>query len=119
MKTERLQLLPFTESSSGAVLTGERFKGVGYYNSSASLQTLIFDTNDFVGKITVQASLDTNPENESQWFDVYVFPGDSTQDGSTAITTVFSTSVTGNFVWLRAVATGFIGGTINEVKLVY
>ena len=119
MKTSSLVLIPETEYSGTASLSGDRQKAVGYYRRSASTQTVRFQTNDFAGTITVQASLDSDPTEDSHWFDVYVFPGDSTQDGSTAITTDFSTSLTGNFVWIRAVVGSFTGGTINTVTLTY
>jgi len=119
MKTSSLVLIPETEYSSTANLSGDRQKAVGYYRRSASTQTVRFQTNDFAGTITIQASLDSDPTTDSEWFNVYVFPGDSTQDGSTAITTDFSTSLTGNFVWVRAVVGNFTGGTITSVTLTY
>jgi len=119
MKTDSLTLLPETEYSGTASISGDRQKGVGYYKRYASSQTVRFQTNDFAGTITVQASLDSDPESDSDWFDVYIFPGDSSQDGSTAITTDFSTSLTGNFTWVRAVVSHFAGGTIDSVTLTY
>jgi len=119
MKTNSLVLIPQTEYSGAGALSGDRQKAVGYYRRSASIQTVRFQTNDFAGTITIQASLDSDPNTDSEWFNVYVFPGDSTQDGSTAITTDFSTSLTGNFVWLRAVVGSFTGGTIDSVILMY
>jgi len=119
VKTNNLTLLPETEFTGASTITGDRQKAVGYYRRTSSSQTVRFQTNDFAGTITIQASLDSDPAEENQWFDVYVFPGDSTQDGSTAITTDFSTSLTGNFVWIRAVVGSFTGGTINTVLLTY
>ena len=119
MKTDSLILIPATEYSGVSAITGARQKGVGYYNSNSHSQSVRFQTNDFAGTITVQASLDSDPENNSDWFDVYTFPGDSSQDGSTAITIDFSTSLSGNFTWVRAVVGSFTGGTINSVTLTY
>ena len=119
MKTNNLKLLPETEFSGASTVVGDRQKGVGYYRRTSSSQTVRFQTDDFAGIITIQASLDNDPTNDSQWFEVYVFPGDSTQDGSTAISTNFSTSITGNFAWIRATVSNFTGGTINSVTLTY
>jgi len=119
MKTDSLVLLPETEFGGIESIHGGRQKGVGYYRSRSSTQTVRFQTDDFAGTITIQASLDSNPDSNSDWFDVYVFPGDSTQDGSTAISTDFSTSITGNFVWVRSVVSDFTGGIINQVTLTY
>lgn len=119
MKTDSLTLISETEYSGTTAFSGDRQKGVGFYKRSSSTQTVRFRTDDFVGTITIQGSLDSDPTTDSEWFDVYEFPNDSTQDGSTAISTDFSTSITGNFVWLRATVSGFTGGTITSVVLTY
>jgi hypothetical protein len=119
VKTDSLTLIPTTEFSGVAAFSGDRQKGVGYYKRTSSSQTVRFRTDDFAGTITIQASLDTDPTQDSEWFDVYTFPGDSSQDGSTAISSDFSTSLTGNFVWLRATVSAFAGGTITGVTLTY
>lgn len=119
MKTNSLTLISETEYSGTPAFVSDRQKGVGYYKRSSSTQTVRFITDDFAGVITIQASLDTDPTEDSAWFDVYVFPGDSVQDGSTAISTDFSTSLTGNFAWIRASVSAFTGGTINSVTLTY
>lgn len=128
MKTDSLVLLPNTEygiptgnydGSSETSFFGDRQKGVGYYKRSGSTQTVRFRTDDFIGTITIQGSLDTDPTQNSEWFDIYTYPGDSSQDGSTAISADFSTTLTGNFTWLRASVDAFTGGTITEVTLTY
>lgn len=119
MKTSSLTLIPETEYSGTAAFSGDRQKGVGYYKSSSSTQSIRFQTDDFAGAITIQGSLDADPTEDSEWFDAYVFPGDSATDGSTAITTDYSITLTGNFTWLRATVSGFTGGTINSVTLTY
>ena len=128
MKTNSLILLPETEygvpsgnynGSSETTFSGDRVKGVGYYKSSSSTQTIRFRANDFVGLVTVQASLDADPTADTDWFDAYVFPGDSTIDGSTAVTTDYSITLTGNFAWIRATVSEFTGGTIGSITLTY
>lgn len=127
MKSQNIVLIPATTygipsgNYNGVSLTfaGDRQKASNYYRRSANSQTLRFTTDDFVGEITIQASLDTDPTEDSQWFDIYTFPGDSATDGSTAITTDYATSVLGRFAWIRAVVTGFTDGTIDAVTLTY
>jgi len=128
VKTSGLILLPETiwgepsgnyDGSSETAFNGDRQKAVGYYKSTSSTQSIRFQSNDFVGLITIQGSLDADPYEDSEWFDAYVFPGDSTIDGSTAVTTDYSITLTGNFTWLRATVSAFTGGTINSVTLTY
>ena len=127
MKTDSLILIPTTEygipsgnyDGISDFFFGDRKKGVAYYRGNGSTQTVRFRTDEFIGTITIQASLDADPIDESEWFDVYTFPGDSSQDGSTAISADFSTSLTGNFAWIRARVTDYTGGTINSVTLIY
>jgi hypothetical protein len=128
VKTVNQELLPETEygvpsgnydGSSETEFSSDRLKGVGYYKTNATSQTIRFTSNDFVGTIVIQGSLDADPDTDTQWFDAYTFPGDSTIDGSTAVTTSYSITLQGNFTWLRAKVQDFTGGTINSVLLTY
>ena len=84
-----------------------------YYGGQGSLQTIFYDLDSFVGKITVQATLN-EVTSAAQWFDI-----SERGDGLTPDTGYTSSTVTGNFAWLRARVEGFDGGTITEVKAVY
>lgn len=127
MKQSSLILIPETTygtpsgnyDGSSLSFTGDRQKASNYYKRSANSQTLLFTTDEFVGEIAIQASLDTDPTQDSQWFEIYSFPGDSATDGSTAISANYATGVSGRFAWIRAVVTGFTDGTINTVTLSY
>lgn len=127
MKSTNISLIPFTTygvpsgNYDGTSLTfaGDRQKASNYYKRSSSSQTLRFTTDEFVGEIVIQASLDTDPTDDAHWFNIYTFPGDSATDGSTAITTDYATAVSGRFAWIRAVVTGFTDGTIDAVTLSY
>ncbi len=123
MKTENLVLLPLTvygtpsgnyDGSSDTAFDGDRQKGVGYYVRRSSTQSVRFQLTGFVGVITIQGTLDADPQTDSQWFDVYEYG-----DGSTAETGDFSQAIIGNFTWLRAHVTAFTGGTITAVTLTY
>ncbi len=123
MRTENLVMLPLTvygtpsgnyDGSSDTAFDGDRQKGVGYYRSRRSTQSVRFQLSGFVGRITIQGTLDADPQTDSQWFDVYSYG-----DGSTPQTGDFSQTLKGNFTWLRAQVTGFVGGTITSVTLTY
>lgn len=130
MKTNPLVLIPVTDygtpsgnydGSSETTFSGDRQKAANYYRNPTNTQTVRFDVDEFVGTITIQGTLDKDPNSSSDWFDIYVFPTDDSGslDGSTAISADFSTTITGKFTWLRATVSSFTGGTINFVNLIY
>jgi hypothetical protein len=123
MRTQNLVLLPLTvygtpsgnyDGSSDTAFDSDQQKGVGYYRRRSSTQSVRFQLSEFVGIITIQGTLDAYPETDSQWFDVYSYG-----DGSSQETGDFSQTLKGNFSWLRAQVTGFVGGTITSVTLTY
>jgi len=123
MKTQDLELLPLTiygvpsgnyDGSSDMDFSGDRQKAVAYYRRQSGTQSVRFVTTDFLGIIKIQASLDADPTQDEDWFDVYEFPDDSAE-----ITIDFSQSLIGNFAWIRAHVIGFLGGTINSVTVTY
>ena len=101
------------------LFNSDRQKAVGYYKSTSTSQTVRFSTNDFVGAVVLQGTLDADPTEDSDWFDAYTFPGDSAIDGSTAITTAYSITLHGNFTWIRAQVQTYTGCTIESVTLTY
>ena len=84
-----------------------------YYNGNGSIQTLFYNLDSFVGTVTVQATLNDLPE-QAQWIDI-----SERGDGITPDTGYTSSTVTGNFSWVRACVTNFEGGTIQSVTIVY
>lgn len=98
---------------SSQLFYGNAVPAANYYNGLGSVQTLFYDFNAFVGTVTVQATLNELP-SAAQWFDI-----SERGDGITPDTGYTSSTVTGNFAWLRARIEGFDGGTITEVKAVY
>ena len=115
MKTQDLVLIPETEyDGSTSDITGDRQKAASYYPTGTGLQSVLFDVNDFVGVITIQATLDSDPTADAEWFDVYTFP-----DDSSATTAILSHAVTGNFTWMRVRFEDFSQGTIQFVTISY
>jgi hypothetical protein len=84
-----------------------------YYGGQGSLQTITYRLQNFVGNITIEASLD-DLTNQARWFEI-----DTWGDGTETITGTRPVSVTGNFVWVRARIQGFDAGTIQAVTISY
>jgi len=79
-----------------------------YYGGQGTVQTITYSVNDFIGKITTQATLSDAPE-QAAWFDI-----DEYGDGSTIIPSDYHpVSVIGNFSWLRVEVTHFESGNIT------
>ena len=122
MKTTTLQLLPTTTygtpsgnyDGSSLDFVGDRQQAANYYGGFGGLQTVAIFLNTFQGRIRIQASLDSDPVSDSQWFHVSDF--DST---TAAVTTNFSVNITGNFTWIRANVLDFEAGTISKIMLSY
>jgi hypothetical protein len=122
MKTQDLVLIPATVhgtpsgnyDGSSLDFDGTRQKASDYYISKSGTQSVLFDVDDFVGDVTIQGTLDADPEVDDQWFDIYEFP-----DDSSATTATISYTIKGNFTWLRARVTNFTSGTINSITLTY
>ena len=122
MKTTTLQLLPTTSygtpsgnyDGSSQDFDGVRQQAANYYGGFGGLQTVAIFLTGFQGRIRIQASLDSDPITDAQWFRVYDF--DST---SSATTNNFSVNITGNFTWIRANVVDFDAGTISKIMLSY
>jgi hypothetical protein len=122
MKTTTLQLLPTTTygtpsgnyDGSSEDWSGDQQKAADYYGGFGQLQTIAFYLSGFQGKIKIEATLDSVPAVDADWFKVYEF--DST---SSPTTNNFSTNITGNFTWIRANVEEFSAGTITKVYMSY
>ena len=96
-------------------------KAANYYKGHGFIQTVWFNVTDFIGVITIQATLDRSPgevndttyATSSSWFTVTEF-GDSS-----IITDYRPIVVPGNFTWLRARIQNFDSGQINRVHVTY
>ena len=88
-------------------------RAADYYAGQGSIQTVLIQVTDFIGRIRLQASLNDDPA-EALWFELYDY--DQT-DGPT--TDYHPVTFTGNYVWLRAEITGFDSGTINNITVTY
>jgi len=122
MKTTTLQLLPTTTygtpsgnyDGSSEDWSGAKQQAANYYGGFGSLQTVAFFLHGFQGRIRIEASLETLPTADSEWFRVYNF--DTTTDPTT---NNFSVNINGNFTWMRANVEQFSQGTITKLMLSY
>jgi hypothetical protein len=122
MKTTTLQLLPTTTygtpsgnyDGSSQDFSGMEQKAANYYGGFGSLQTVAFFLTNFEGRIRIEATLESAPSSDADWFAVSNF--DST-GGQT--TENFSRNITGNFTWIRARVEDFEHGTINKLTVSY
>ena len=91
-----------------------KFKGDGYYSQPDGVHTVAYkitSTMNAAAVLKMQGTLATTP-TEDDWFDIA--SSRYTTDGST---TISSANFTGNYVWVRAKATGITAGTITEILL--
>lgn len=122
MKTTTVQLLPTTTygtpsgnyDGSSLDWSGPDQKAADYYGGFGQLQTVAFYLLNFQGLIRIEATLESVPATDADWFKVYDF--DSIEDPTT---NNFSTNITGNFTWIRATVIGFDAGTITKVMMSY
>ena len=89
-------------------ITGEKYKGDGYYGRSDGLHTVQYTYTEFTGTIDIQASLAIDP-TDSDWFTV--ISKTISQESKSEIE-----SFTGNYVWIRA-RVNYTDGTVNSVIL--
>ena len=92
-------------------VTGEKFKGDGYYGRADSLHTVAYHLTEFLGVVKMQATLATDP-GADDWFDI---DGTTEGDGSTVLTENTFKNFTGNFMWVRVIITEYSAGTVNKV----
>jgi len=89
-----------------------KFQGDGYYSQPDGVHTVSYKVNaTLTGSIKMQGTLATTP-TEDDWFDIA-----GTTFTTDQSTTISSANFTGNFVWVRAKATGVTAGTITEILL--
>jgi hypothetical protein len=126
--------------SSAQTVRGEKYKGDGYYSRADGLHTVQIRLSDFVGTIEIEGTLAVDPEDPFytncsdiiDWSPVLVetplcvsttglwqselvpFKLEYNGDPETS-TKVYN--FTGNYTWIRAYITEWVGGTINSIKM--
>jgi hypothetical protein len=93
---------------------GDAQPAANYYQGRGSLQTIFYRLDQFVGGISIEATVDQDP-NDATWIQV----DNLGADFSTQWSGVYSANVIGNFTWLRARITDFADGDIDSITAVY
>ena len=94
--------------STNAVITGDKFRGDGYYGRSDGFHTVQYSYAGLTGTVNIQGTLAVTPA-EVDWFTIHTYT--AAQETTSKIA-----SFTGNYVWIRAVVT-YTDGTVNSIIL--
>jgi hypothetical protein len=103
------------ESSSLGV-TGEMFKGDGFYGRSDGIHTIQYSVQGFIGSVEIEATLATDPV-DADWFLVPATTHTSLTTGDAEASGAFIKNFTGNYVWVRATIRNWTDGTVLSVLL--
>lgn len=140
MSSNSLTLIPLInrELPVGVAETriGDKVKGDGFYGRTDGLHTVQTNTTGFSGNITFQGSLELDP-GDSDWSTIFIddtnasvlgtvdTTGAVLQSGGNAVSALelenktgsLNYNFTGNFVWIRAVITGWTQGVVNSIYM--
>jgi hypothetical protein len=97
-------------------VTGEKFKGDGFYSRADGFHTVQYNLNGFIGVVSMQASLASDP-GAADWFTVTNSSITSASDDSDYNTGSFLVNFVGNFVWVRAIVRNWTDGSVTSVLL--
>jgi hypothetical protein len=102
--------------STTETVTGDKYKGDGYYGRSDGIHTVQYTVNGFIGSIDMQATLAVNPTSDD-WFTLSSVNLTSADDSSDYATGSFIYNFTGNYVWVRAYVSSWTDGTVEKITL--
>jgi hypothetical protein len=115
MSTESKELLSNVSDVTTGTAYGSKNKGAGYHTFNDGLHTVVYEFDNFVGSVKIQATLALYP-GDSDWFDV---PNTLvTVEDSTPLISNETVNFTGKFLWLRAAYT-LDQGTISKIRYNY
>jgi len=110
-----LLLLPEVAYNSNSVVsgavTGDQQQAASYYMGNKDWQTVTWNLIGVTALISIQATLAENP-TENDWFTVYNI-------SCNTLTQLSYTNIQGNFVYMRAIVSGFNVGIIQHIKVSY
>lgn len=122
MRATALTLIPATQhgtANGNYDGTSESFSGVpvkaaGYYTKYKHLQTASWHLNDLVGYVTIEATLDDDPDT-GEYFAIAPVIGDNVNP----VIEDEATNIDGKFTWIRATVTEFTAGAITKISIGY
>lgn len=95
------------------VYISEKVKGDGYFGNSDGFHTVAYSaTQSFVGTITMQATLASEP-TETDWFNIQNTTSTYTELNVRSTSTVDIYNFYGNFVWVRGQVSIDDGGVLS------
>ena len=110
-------------------VTGDKFKGDGYYGRSDGLHTIQINLSGFLGDIEMQGTLAVDPTADD-WFTVRLGSGQTIDTTGKIVSSTTSKleyasnetssktyNFTGNYVWVRVYVSNWTDGTVNSIKL--
>ena len=106
------QGVPLGNYAGGNIYVGNVVPAANYYGGQGAIQTLVSNIAGFQGNISIEATLNDLQES-APWFEI------ANVIAANATTQVTSTTVIGNFTWLRATITDFAAGNVNTVTALY
>lgn len=102
--------------SSIETVTGEKYKGDGYYGRSDGFHSVQYNLTGFIGSVEMQATLAIEPTDDD-WFDVAGTLHNSSSAEMDAGNGGHIFNFTGNYVWVRVFVSNWTDGNINSVYL--
>lgn len=94
--------------SSIQTVTGDKYKGDGYYGRSDGFHSIQYTFDGLTGSIIIEGTLAIDPTDDD-WFEIHSYTAAQESDSKIA-------NFTGNYVWVRSVVT-YTDGTINSIVL--
>ena len=95
---------------------GDPKPAANYFRGRGSVQTVTYDFDGFVGDVQIEATLDSDPNSAST---VWIAVDEIGSDTSTQFTGRYSTTLTGNYTWLRVRVTDFSDNIIKLITVTY
>jgi hypothetical protein len=102
--------------STTETVTGDKFKGDGYYGRSDGLHSIQYNVSGFIGTVVMQATLATNPTSDD-WFTISNTEHTSTNDSAANGDGSYIYNFTGNYVWVRSYVSNWTDGIVQSVVL--
>jgi hypothetical protein len=130
--TVSTQVVYPNSATNALIYSSDKIQGDGYFGNSDGFHTVFWSVANFVGNISVQGTLASEPQ-EADWVNVKLIPpsnnysvdttglaraGGVTSTSYTSLTTTIdSYNFSGNFVWLRGRISGFTEGVVNGISI--
>jgi len=102
--------------SSIETITGDKYKGDGYYGRSDGFHSIQYNLDGFIGTLEMQGTLAVDPV-DADWFTISGTEHTSANDSASNADGGFVYNFTGNYVWVRAYVSNWTDGTIASIYL--